>query len=103
MKVEKYLFEANENFAAFEFVSEGKNGRVVKEVRFQEETSWEMYNLAMGDKNLITGIIDYLAVTDNGDTGKVLATVADIVAKFISHHPDAVVLAIGNMKARTRL
>ncbi|MFY7789008.1 MAG: DUF6934 family protein [Thermoflexibacteraceae bacterium] len=43
-------------------------------------------NLGFGDKHPITGEIDDLAVTDNGDSEKVLATVAATVYEVTTHY-----------------
>ena len=60
-------------------------------------------NLAFGDKHPVTGGIDDLAVSDNGDTGKVLATVVAAVYVFFDNRPTAYLYAQGSTKARTRL
>lgn len=44
-----------------------------------------------------------LAVSDNGDTEKVLATVTDALYVFFDKHPTSYVYATGSTKARTRL
>ncbi len=62
-----------------------------------------VYNLAFGDKDPITGDIDDLVVTDNKDSQKVLATVASTLYNFIDYYPNAWVGAEGSTKARTRL
>ena len=51
----------------------------------------------------MTGGIDDLAVSDNGDTEKVLATVVAAVYAFLDSYPTAYVYAQGSTKARTRL
>lgn len=44
-----------------------------------------------------------MAVSDNGDTEKILATVVSAVYAFCEKYPDAFVYASGSTKARTRL
>jgi len=61
------------------------------------------YNLGFGDKDEITGNIDDKVITNNGDSEKVLATVAATLYIFTDEFPDAMIFAIGSTKARTRL
>jgi uncharacterized protein DUF6934 len=61
------------------------------------------FNLGFGDLNKATGKIDDLAVTDNQDRKKVLATVAATLLEFTRQFPDAAVYATGSTPARTRL
>lgn len=61
------------------------------------------YNLGFGDKDETTGQIDDEIVTNNGDSEKVLATVASTLYIFMEKFPDAMVFATGSTKARTRL
>jgi len=49
------------------------------------------------------GQMNDLAVSNNQDTKKVLATVAKTVIEFLEEHPTAVITAKGSTKARTRL
>nr|WP_291041544.1 hypothetical protein [Dyadobacter sp. 50-39] len=44
-----------------------------------------------------------MLVSNNGDSYKVLATVAATVVEFTENHPKAAVLASGSTKSRTRL
>jgi hypothetical protein len=80
MHIDKYQFKADEKFIRFEFISEGPKGAIRKFIEFQRTTEPDVYNLAFGDKH--PGGIDDLAVSDNGDTEKVLATVVAAVYTF---------------------
>lgn len=62
-----------------------------------------LYNLAFGDKNPITGEVDDLAISDNGDSEKVLATVVAAVYAFADKHHGAWIYATGSTETRTRL
>lgn len=62
-----------------------------------------VYNLAFGDKNPLTGEIDDEVISNNGDRDKVLATVAATVYAFTDLYSDARIYATGSTKARTRL
>lgn len=103
MNIDKYPLKAENNLTVFEFISEGPNGLIRKLIQFQRTNQSNVYNLAFGDKNAETGEIDDLVVSNNGDTEKVLATVASALYAFFDKHPDAFVYATGSTKARTRL
>lgn len=85
MHVDKYQLKSAEEFTRFEFISEGPKGAIRKLIEFQPTTDPETYNLAFGDKHPSTGGIDDLAVSDNGDTEKVLATVAAVLLLTFMH------------------
>jgi hypothetical protein len=72
-------------------------------VRYSEINVKGFYNLGFGDKAPLTGFISDLTVSNNGDSQKVLATVAATLYTFTNENPDAVVIATGSTKARTRL
>lgn len=103
MYIDKYQLKSEEEFTRFEFISEGPKGAIRKLIEFQQTTDPETYNLAFGDKHPITGNIDDLAVSNNGDAEKVLATVVAAIYIFLDNHPMAYVYAQGSTQARTRL
>ncbi|MEJ7664329.1 MAG: hypothetical protein WKG07_34815 [Hymenobacter sp.] len=103
MNVEKYHLKADETLTVFEFISEGPKGAVRKLIHFQPTYTTGLYNLAFGDKNPKTGELDDLAVTDNGDTDKVLGTVIAALYAFFDKQPEVLVYATGSTRARTRL
>jgi hypothetical protein len=103
MYLDKYPLKSAEELTRFEFISEGPKGAIRKLIEFQRTTDPETYNLAFGDKHRVTGTIDDLAVSNNGDTSKVLATIVAAVYAFLEAHPSAFVYAQGSTKARTRL
>ena len=102
MKIEKYPLKAEKSLTAFEFVSEGPKGAIKKLIQFQETNEPNLYNLAFGDKISQTEIDD-LAISNNGDSEKVLATVVSALYAFFDKYPAAFVYATGSTKARTRL
>jgi len=63
----------------------------------------DIYNLAFGDKNPITGEIDDTVISNNEDSEKVLATVVSTVYAFTEKYPDTWIYATGSTKSRTRL
>ncbi len=72
-------------------------------IEFQATTTPGFYNLAFGDKNSDTGELDDLAISNNGDTEKVLGTVVSALYVFFDRNPEALVYATGSTPARTRL
>ncbi|PIY09001.1 MAG: hypothetical protein COZ18_09330 [Flexibacter sp. CG_4_10_14_3_um_filter_32_15] len=103
MNKPKYLYKADVEFAIYEFISEGKNGRIKKRIEYTETTTPNVYNLGFGDYDETTNSINDLSVTNNGDSLKVLATVASTVYAFIEKYPNAYILATGSTNVRTRL
>ena len=103
MRNEQYDVEMTSLFTAFEFISEGKQGKICKLVRYTEYEKSGVFNLGFGDKIGDTDQFDDKSVTDNGDTEKVLATVASTVSKFLDKYPKAAIFATGSSLARTRL
>jgi hypothetical protein len=98
----RYELEAEDSLEVFEFISAGDKGEIVKIVQFLQ-ISDNLYNLGFGDKNLETGEISDIIVSNNGNSRKVLATVAASVYAFTGKYPNAFVFATGSTKARTRL
>lgn len=103
MKLPKYHLKSETRFTRFEFISEGPKGAIRKLIEFQATSDFDVYNLGFGDKDPLTGEINDLAVSNNGDTEKVLATVIAALYVFFDNYPTAYVYATGSTVARTRL
>ncbi len=103
MKVEKYHLKSDNTLTYFEFISVGSKGAIRKIIEFQATSSSGLYNLAFGDKNPETGELDDLAISNNGDTQKVLGTVVAALYAFFDRNPKAIVYATGSTPVRTRL
>ncbi len=103
MKHPKYLYCSSTDMFHYEFISEGSKGRIKKMVEYTETGTENVYNLGFGDYNEVTQDIDDLSVTNNGDSLKVLATVASTLFTFIENNPNAWVVATGSTSVRTRL
>jgi len=105
MHLDKYLFQVSPDYFEYEFFSRGSKGIIKKIVRFDEFTTSEGYgifNLALGDWNETKQAIDDAVVSNNGDTEKVLATVAFIALDFVDRFPNALLYIEGSTPARTR-
>jgi len=87
----------------FEFMSDGFRGHIIKVVEYTPLHVKNYYNLGFGDKDLQSGLISDRTVSDNGDSKKVLATVASTLDFFFKKYPNAKVMASGSTPSRTRL
>lgn len=105
MNVEIYPYSSSHSYLDFTFDSQGPKGRIRKIIRYIPRNSGgtTYFNLGFGDLNQKTGRIDDLAISNNQDRGKILATIAATVLEFALHFPDAMVYAKGSIAARTRL
>jgi hypothetical protein len=103
MMQERYELQSEQSLTVFEFVSVGTKGEIHKVIQFSPTNLKDFYNVGLGDRNPQTGDIDYSVVSNNGDTQKILATVAASVIAFVEQYPNAWVYAKGNTSARTRL
>lgn len=84
---------------------EGPNGSIKKVVEFYrlQKLEAEVFNLAFGDWNEDNHRINDMAVSNNADRDKVLATIAATITDFMKDHPDAIIVAAGSTMSRTRL
>ena len=103
MHEDRYKVETSFDLNTFEFISEGPKGRIEKVVVYTEINLKNVYNLAFGDKDPFTGFLNDLTVTNNGDSQKVLATVAATLYAFTDEKPEVSIIATGSTIARTRL
>jgi hypothetical protein len=103
MRHPRYYYQSEDSWQLFEFISEGPKGPIRKIVEYTPTGTENVYNLGFGDFDEVKNGINDLAVTNNGDSLKVLATVAATVYAFIENHPAAWVFATGSTVVRTRL
>ena len=103
MKLPKYQLTSDEKLLSYEFISERKNGRILKRIQFTLINQEGIFNLAFGDINIISGELDDLSISNNGDSEKILATVVSAVYAFCDRKPDAWIFAFGSTKSRSRL
>lgn len=103
MKLPKYQLKSTEKLSSYEFVSEGPKGFIKKRIQFTLINRDGIYNVAFGDKDLQSGEINDLAISNNNDSDKILATVVGAVYAFCDKNPDAWIFAIGSTASRTRL
>lgn len=103
MNKPKYLYKTEEQLMVFEFISEGSKGIVKKMITYTYTGSENIYNLGFGDYDEATNGIDDKSVTNNGDSQKLLATVASTIYAFTEKYPEAWIFATGSTSVRTRL
>ena len=103
MKLPRYELKAESSLEVFEFLSEGPKGNIQKLIKLSETALKDFYNLAFGDKDLLTGDINDQIVSNNRDSEKVLATVVSAVYAFTDREKNAWIYATGSTQVRTRL
>ena len=103
MRNERYLIDISDASMTFEFDSEGSKGLIKKRVQYKLTHRRNVYNLAFGDVDVETNDFDDEVISNNGDSRKVLATVASTIYLFMEKYPKAIVYAEGRNPARTRL
>ncbi len=102
MKLPKYQVTASADYHTYFFFSEGPRGKIAKAVMYSP-ISETLYNLGFGDYNEELQEIDDFSRSNNGDSDKILATVAFTVLDFTSVFPRARIYIEGSTPARTRL
>jgi hypothetical protein len=103
MKYPKYQYRSETSMTHYEFTSEGPKGLIKKIVEFTKTGTENVFNLGFADYDENTKTTSDISVTNNGDSLKVLATVASTVYAFTQKNPKAWILATGSTKVRTRL
>lgn len=105
MNKDYYPYFGNASKMTFEFESDGRNGKIKKEVQYTlvNDGGFVYFNLGFGDLNEQTGDINDLSISNNEDRDKILNTVAATVLEFTNYFPKAVVYAKGSTPGRTRL
>ena len=98
-----YPLITDDAFETFEFISEGPSRSVTKRIEFSAfPENPVVVNLAFGDWEIGKDLDDSI-VTNNGDTDKILSTVAKAGLVFLQHHPDKIIFATGSTHSRNRL
>ena len=104
MNEERYIEIKNDpDYTVFNFVSEGRYGKLTKIVRFDQlKRRDSTFNLALGSL-LDGGEVDFTSITNNGDRNKILATVAKIIFIVVEKYPDMDIYVTGSDSRRTLL
>ena len=104
MKLDRYEFDVHEEdaYVQYEFFSHGSKGVIRKFIRFYKLDD-TFYNLSFGDNIIGTEDFSDEMTSNNGDTEKVLITVAAASMKFSLTYPGVMINAEGSTPARSRL
>jgi hypothetical protein len=97
MNLEIYEYTISRDQHTYWFFSHGPKGRIKKCVEFKSASTntRNMFNLGFGDWDERTQSLNDSTRSNNGDTDKVLATVAHVVLDFTGKFPNAEVFASG--------
>ncbi len=93
---DRYSIKRSSDYRSYQFISNGPNGEIIKNVIYKEVDDG-IFSLGFGDKDKITGTISDLSVSNNGDSKKVLLTVAETLYLFTENYPDVTVVATGSL------
>jgi hypothetical protein len=97
-----YAVEIAEDYRLYFFYSEGPKG-IIKKAVIYSSLGNGLYNLSFGDWNEKLNKIDDSIRTNNGDRGKVPATVAFTALDFTDKFLKASLFMEGSTPSRTRL
>lgn len=101
MDLEHYEIEKLDE-RTYRFFSMGSKGKFEMRVKFTY--IWQnTFNLGFGVLDPVTETLDDLIELRNGDSQKILATVANTVLLFLERFPSISVYATGSTRSRTRL
>jgi hypothetical protein len=101
MHLDYYEFERIDGFD-YCFFSTGPNGKFEMHVCFADAGE-NAYNLGFGAVDPESGWLDDMIELRNGDSQKILATVANITLAFLDEHSASRIYAAGSTPSRTRL
>jgi hypothetical protein len=100
-------FKTDYSHAKFEFESHGPNGVIKKVIEYYEigkmSDGTPILNLGFGDWDETLQTIGDLAISNNADRDKVLATVASSALDVTDHFGNVAIYAKGSTPSRTRL
>jgi hypothetical protein len=94
--------QALRDFSAFQFISAGIAGPVIRQVRFNGQGDAGIYNLDLRDLP-VTKKDDPGRVTDQGDMKTVLATLIQIIEIYTERYPRRSVRLKGDTQEKTYL
>lgn len=105
MNLDRYEYYASDTLLNFEFYSKGPNGSIKKVIRLSPRNinGTTYFNIGFGDYHDATNSVSDQTISNNGDTNRILATIAQAVLDFMEYYPDMMVYAVGSTPARTRL
>ena len=103
MHYEPYMdMVALPDLSVFQFISEGPRGRITKQIRFSLLVNPRIYDLELGDVNEYGGF-DRTTVSNNGDRGRILATVIQAIEVYTESYPTRSIRIRSHSAERSRL
>lgn len=103
MDLPTYSLDFEDLSSTYYFESIGRRGVIQKAITFSEIESNGFYNLALADIDPNTDGLEYAAITDNGDTPNILATVYQSIKDYTQRHPERAIVIAGSSPSRNRL
>jgi hypothetical protein len=105
MNLDQYPIISESSHLTYKFESIGPKGIIRKFVLYRRISpqNKNYYNLSFGDWDKKNGRLDDTIVSNNGDTKKILLTVARSALEFSTQFPHAYILVVGSTRSRTRL
>jgi hypothetical protein len=94
--------QAFRDFSAFQFMSIGTAGPVIRQVRFTGQNDAGIYNLDLRDLP-VTKKDDPGRVTDQGDMNTVLATLVQIIEIYTERYPRRTIRLKGDTREKAHL
>ncbi len=95
-----YEYETNTDFLDYSFQSSGPNGVIHKIARFTFLQD-SVYNFGFGDLNQSTGEISDIVESHNGDSDKIVRTLASIIYDFTLKYLNVHIFIKGTTPSRT--
>lgn len=96
------VYELSNENDIYLFFSVGKKG-IFPKVIVYEPIAENIYNLAFGDLDILSGAVDDKSISNNGDLSKILATVIHSIVLFLDKNPYAQVNFKGSTLTGTKL
>lgn len=103
MRIPRYHLYGGSSGTVYSFISKGPAGRIEKIIQYAPTNIPGIYNLSLCDRDPVSGELNDDVTTNNGDTEKVLATVAFSIYLFTDQYSRARIFARGSSASRTRL
>lgn len=103
MNLPSYSFQTDATRSIYLFESIGVRGIIQKAILFEITETDNSYNLSLCDLDPLSGKMNFLAISANGDTQKILATIYQAILHFTNNHPRCSIFFFGNSAVRNRL
>ena len=96
------LLVVSGNLGMIDFVSAGPQRRIVKRIRIYSTPKPEIFHVLLADVGR-GGKSDDMAMNNNGDRDRILATVVYVIELYTLRYPERWIYFSGNTKLKNRL